>query len=459
MTVEAWLRDLADGDAPLVGLVRAALRNDLVEADEAPFGIVILHAFRSDSLRQIRALTQNARIIVLLGPDLRLSPEMKWSLLAAFASDVLDWPGEGQLADQIVPRIARWAEIETLMADDRVRGRIIGESTVLQSLLRHVVEIAAFSEAGLLLTGETGTGKELIARLVHSLDRRLRKTDLVVVDCTTLSRELMGSELFGHERGAFTGAIAAHDGAIALAHRGTLFLDEIGELELPLQAQLLRVIQERSFKRVGSNTWQQGDFRLICATNRDLELDVRDGRFRPDLYYRIADRTLRLPPLRERREDILALATHFWRSAGPPSDPPDFDPALRDFLVTRDYPGNVRDLRRIVMGLRGRHAGGRVVSIGALTEHERPFRAITGPDDQEPTHLFPADPRDEPGFVGAIEAAIARGFGLKDIGRAATSAAIQIALKQEDGNLQRAARRLGVTDRALQMRRASSEAP
>jgi transcriptional regulator with GAF, ATPase, and Fis domain len=458
MTVEVWLRDLTDGDAPLVELVRATLRADLVEADDAPFGIVILHALRPDSLRQISALTQNARIIVLLGPDLRLSPEMKWSLLAARAADVLDWPGREQLVGQIAPRIARWAEIERLIADDRVVGQVVGESTAWRNLLRHVVEIATFSEAGLLLTGETGTGKELIARLVHSLDRRPRKTNLVVVDCTTLSRELMGSELFGHERGAFTGAIAGHDGAIALAHRGTLFLDEIGELDLPLQAQLLRVIQERSFKRVGSNTWQQADFRLICATNRDLDLDVRDGRFRADLYYRIADRTLSLPPLRERREDILALAAHFWCSAGPSSDPPDFDPALRDFLMTRDYPGNVRDLRRIVMGLRGRHAGGRVVSIGALPEYERPLPAMTGLDDQEPMRVFPADPRDDPGFVGAIEAAIARGFGLKDIGRAASSAAIQIALEREDGNLHRAARRLGVTDRALQMRRANSEA-
>jgi transcriptional regulator with GAF, ATPase, and Fis domain len=458
MTIEASLRDLTDMDAPLVRLVRAALRPDLLESDEAPFGIVILHALQPDSVRQIRALTDGARIIVLLAPDLRLSPEIKWSLLATGAADVLDWPGQEQLAGYIVPRIARWTEIETLIADDRVLGRVVGESTAWRNLLRHVVEIATFSEAGLLLTGETGTGKEQIARLVHTLDRRPRKTDLVVVDCTTLSRELMGSELFGHERGAFTGAIAGHDGAIALAHRGTLFLDEIGELELPLQAQLLRVIQERSFKRVGSNTWQQADFRLICATNRDLELDVREGRFRADLYYRIADRTLRLPPLRERREDILPLAAHFWRLAGPSSDSPDFDPALRDFLMTRDYPGNVRDLRRIVMALRGRHAGGRVVSIGALPEYERPLLAMMDPDDQEPMHVSPSDPRDDPGFVGAIEAAIARGVGLKDIGRAASSAAIRIALEQEDGNLQRAARRLGVTDRALQMRRANGEA-
>ena len=149
----------------------------------------------------------------------------------------------------------------------------------------------------------------------------------------------------------FTGAIAACGGAIALAHRGTLFLDEIGELELPLQAQLLRVVQERSYKRVGSNMWQHADFRLICATNRDLEVDIREGRFRADLYYRIADRTVRLPPVRERRSDILPLAAHFWRWGGPPGDPPGFDPALQEFLLTHDYPGNVRELRRIVMAL------------------------------------------------------------------------------------------------------------
>jgi transcriptional regulator with GAF, ATPase, and Fis domain len=458
MTVVAWLRDLIDIDAPLVRLVRDRLRADLQESDEARFGILILQSIQSGSVRQIRALAGGAQIIVLLGPDLQLRPEGKWSLLAAGAADVLEWPGHEQLAAQIVPRIVRWTEIEALINGDPALRGIIGNSAAWRKTIRDTVEIAVFSEAGLLLTGESGTGKEQIARLAHALDRRPRKKDLVVVDCTTLSRELMGSELFGHERGAFTGAVAAHDGAIGLAHRGTLFLDEIGELELSLQAQLLRVIQERSFKRVGGNIWQHADFRLICATNRDLRQEIHQGKFRADLYYRIADRTLHLPPLRERREDIPVLAAHFWRPAGISGDDPDFDPGLRQYLMTRDYPGNVRDLRRIVMALRSRHAGGGIVSIGALPECERPAAATADSDDQDPEPSPSADPWNHPGFVSVIETAIARGAGLREIGRAASSAAIRLALDQEDGNLQRAARLLGVTDRALQARRKNGEA-
>ena len=458
--LEAWFRDPTEKDSRFLRLTRDKLGSHIRESDEAPFGIVIVQALAPGSLRQIRGLADRARVIALLAPDARLSIEMKWSLLAAGTADVLDWPGEEQLAACIVPRLVRWAEIDVLIADDQVRSRVIGESPALRNLLRHVAEIAVFSRANLLLMGETGTGKEQIARLVHLLDRRPSKTQLVVVDCTTLSRELMGSELFGHERGAFTGAIAAHDGAIAQADRGTLFLDEIGDLDLPLQAQLLRVIQERSFKRVGSNIWQQADFRLICATNRDLEHDVSEGRFRADLYYRIADRSLRLPPLRERRDDILPLAIHFWRMAGTTDDNPNpnFDVALRHFLMTRDYPGNVRDLQRIVLALRGHHAGGDIVSIGALPESERPSFAMMDVNDQERVEVSSCDPWNNPGFVNTIEAAIARGIGLKEIGRAASSAAIRIALEHEDGNLQRAARRLGVTDRALQMRRANGDA-
>jgi DNA-binding NtrC family response regulator len=173
------------------------------------------------------------------------------------------------------------------------------------------------------------------------------------------------------------------------------------------------------------------------------------------VYYRIADRTLRLPPLRERREDILPLAAHFWRTAGPSGDDPNFDPALSEHLMTRDYPGNVRDLRRTVMALRGRHAGG-TISIGTLPECERPSVDLMESDYQEPS-LSPGDPWNDPGFVKAIETAIACGASLREIGRAASSAAIRLALDREEGNLRRAARRLGVTDRALQMRRANGE--
>ena len=462
--LKAWLRGLNGTDPRLCGAVRDALGAELQVADDAPLGIVVGDRPDAATLRQIRALAARARMMYLSGPDLRLDADQKWRLLSAGAADILDWPHDGRLAARIIPRMTRWAEIETLLASDQVRGRLVGESPAWQQVLREAVEIAAFSQGRILLTGETGTGKEQIAGVVHALDRRPRKAELVVVDCTTLSRELMGSELFGHEKGAFTGAINGRDGAIALAHRGTLFLDEIGELEPSLQAQLLRVIQERNFKRVGSNVWQTADFRLICATNRDLDAEVTKGRFRADLYYRISDHIVHLPPLRERREDIPMLLQHFWRSADPPGFMPTLDPALLDFLARRDYPGNVRDLRRIVMALQSRHAGGDMVSIGALPEYERPIPILGDHEHTEggSVQAIPppasGDPLEHPGFLDAIRQSLAHGAGLKDIGRAATSVAIRIAVEQEGGNLRRAAERLGITDRALQMRRANGEA-
>lgn len=453
MSELAWFRSLTESDSQLVSMVRHALHDDVLEGKHPPVGVAILTDLQPVTLRQVALLAQSSRVMVLLAPEARLRAEDKFLLLAAGAADVLDWPGPDALSSRIVPRLARWAEIETLMADDRLRKIAAGESKIWLALLRQVVEIAAFSTGSLLLTGETGTGKEQVARLVHFLDRRARKADLVTVDCTTLSQELMGSELFGHERGAFTGAIAPRDGAMALAHRGTLFLDEIGELPIALQAQLLRALQERTYKRIGSNVWQRAEFRLICATNRNLAEEMRAGRFRADLYYRIADNTLHLPPLRERRDDILPLVKHFWRIATNSDEVPKFDPAVERFLEDRDYPGNVRDLRRIVMALHSRHPGDGMISVGAVPETERPPSPVATPDDPEESELLPMDPWQHPGFVGTIASALARGIGLRDIGRAAAEVAVQLVLEQEQFNLQRAARRLGVTDRALQKRR------
>src|SRR5262249_13711979 len=178
-------------------------------------------------------------------------------------------------------------------------------------LLRGGAEAALRGLVPILLTGESGTGKEVIARLTHEFDRRPSKGGMVTVDCTTINRELSGSELFGHVRGAFTGAHSDREGACALADKGTLFLDEVGELPLPLQAELLRVVQEGKFKAVGSNVWRTTEFRLVAATHRDLEQDVAAGRFRHDLYHRLAGWRLTLPALRQRPEDIPVLAEFF----------------------------------------------------------------------------------------------------------------------------------------------------
>jgi transcriptional regulator with GAF, ATPase, and Fis domain len=254
---------------------------------------------------------------------------------------------------------------------------------------------------------------------------------------------LSGSEFFGHERGAFTGAVSARDGAFARAHGGTLFLDEIGDLPLPLQAELLRVIQEGMYKRVGSDTWRDTKFRLVCATNRSLPEAVQRGQFRSDLYYRIAASSCELPPLRQRRDDILPLAGHFLAELIPSLDRPMFDPAVREFIAGRDYPGNVRELRLLMARVAARHVGAGPITVGSLPDAERP--------DADTAALgWWQGP-----FEEAIGHAVSMGVGLREIGKVAQHIAVGVALAAERGNLRRAARLLGVTERALQMRRSA----
>jgi transcriptional regulator with GAF, ATPase, and Fis domain len=216
----------------------------------------------------------------------------------------------------------------------------------------------------------------------------------------------------------------------------------VGELPLTLQAELLRVVQERTYKRVGSNVWEQTDFRLVCATNRDLLQEESQGRFRRDLYYRIAGWTCKLPSLRERPEDILPLAEHFLRHLRP-NQVPEMDRAVREYLCQRVYPGNVRDLKQVVSRMSYRHVG-----PGPLTAGDIP------PEDRPSVEAAPSEWCDG-SFEAAIGRAVGMGIGLKEISHTAVNTAIRIAVASSSGNLSRAARQLGVTERALQMRRAS----
>lgn len=366
-----------------------------------------------------------------------------WDLLQAGASDVLVWSAPDRVARQVRARFERWSLVDRLIETPSVADLVIGRSAVWREILRSIVETARFSDAAALILGESGTGKEIVAHLIHLLDPRPTKGELVVLDCSTIVPELSGSEFFGHERGAFTGAVSERDGAFALANGGTLFLDEIGELPLPLQAQLLRVVQEHTYKRVGGNTWRRTDFRLVCATNRDLLELIRDGEFRADLYYRIASFVCKLPALRERVEDIIPLAEHFLRQLHPDGEPPELDSTVQGYLLRREYPGNVRDLRQVVSRLMYRYVGDGTITVGNIPPEERP---VTEPEDVVWLDLH---------FERAIQRALLFGAGLKEIGRAAEEVAIRIATREEDGSLSRAARRLGVTDRALQLRRAN----
>jgi transcriptional regulator with GAF, ATPase, and Fis domain len=400
-----------------------------------------INAELTDLLRKAsRGGMERVLAIALTRADLKAASV--WSLLKIGASDVFAWDHSADPSREVAARFERWEKVDEIVRSPLVRDNLAGQSRAWIHTVRQVVEVARFTDASVLITGESGTGKELIARLIHTLDPRPGKRDLVVCDCATIVPELSGSEFFGHERGAFTGAVAARDGAFAQANGGTLFLDEVGELPLNLQAELLRVVQERTYKRVGGNAWQKSDFRLVCATNRNLVDEHTRDRFRGDLYYRIASWTCCLPPLRARREDILVLAKHFIEQQRP-DDPPELDNAVREFLIARQYPGNIRELRQLLTRIIQHHVGPGPITAGDIPEEERP------PGDEE----F-GDWRDE-GLERAVRLAVAAGVNLKEIERATGELAERIVLEEEDGNIQQAASRLGMTNRALHFRRAA----
>ncbi|HEY4051401.1 MAG TPA: sigma 54-interacting transcriptional regulator [Acidobacteriaceae bacterium] len=232
--------------------------------------------------------------------------------------------------------------------DRRRFEQIIGKSAALEAVLEQT-ELVAPTDSTVLINGETGTGKELIARAIHNLSSRCGRA-FVKLNCAAIPLELLESELFGHERGAFTGAIDQKIGRFEMADKGTLFLDEVGDLPLALQPKLLRVLQEQEFERLGSTRTYRMDIRLVAATNRDLADMVKRGEFRSDLYYRLNVFPLMLPPLRARREDIPALVTHFveilGRRCGKQID--DIPPETMSALSSYNWPGNIRELQNLI---------------------------------------------------------------------------------------------------------------
>ena len=238
-------------------------------------------------------------------------------------------------------------EIEQLKARQGL-GKIIGKSGKMNALMDVLRQVAP-TNASVLITGESGTGKELVAESIQALSSR-SKGPFIKVSCAAFSQNLLEDELFGHEKGAFTGAVAQKKGRFELADKGTLFLDEIGEIDMSTQVKLLRVLQERQFERVGGEKTITVDVRLICATNRDLAEEVREGRFRQDLYYRLNVVNVQVPPLRERKEDIDLLAAYFLQTFNKEDNKKieGFTPSARKALFSYSWPGNVRELRNAI---------------------------------------------------------------------------------------------------------------
>lgn len=237
---------------------------------------------------------------------------------------------------------------QTNGGDDAWRAHIVTHSTAMEALLGRA-RLVARTDASVLIQGESGTGKELLARAIHAASPRA-KQPFVAVNCSSIPESLLESELFGHRKGSFTGAVRTHRGLFFAADRGTLFLDEIGDMPLSFQAKLLRVLQEGEFRPVGAEQAQAVDVRTVCATHRDLVAAIAAGQFREDLYYRLNVVSLFMPPLGERREDIPLLAAHFLNTiqAKGRQRVKGVAPEAMDLLVQAPWPGNVRQLRNVV---------------------------------------------------------------------------------------------------------------
>ena len=391
---------------------------DLVLTDQkmaGMSGLELVHA--------VRALNPETAVIVMTAYG---TIETAVSAIKAGAADYLTKPLN---LDELLYRIEQVRERHRLLTENRelreaLQGRhriegIIGESGQMLEVVSLVRRVAP-SEASVLIRGESGTGKELITKAIHFASPRA-SGPLIRVNCAALPEALLESELFGHEKGAFTGALATRKGRFELADEGTLFLDEIGDLPLHLQAKLLRVLQEREFERVGSSQSIRVNVRILSATHRDLEALLKAGQFREDLYYRLNVVTILLSPLRERRQDLPLLIDHFLRVFAEKNGKRirGFTHEARETLLRYDYPGNVRELENLVE---------RAV---VLTRDE-----VISKDDL-------------PLMVQPPEAAEERGGNLTAAVEGMERQMIREALARSGGVQTRAAEMLGISERAL----------
>ncbi len=319
--------------------------------------------------------------------------------------------------------------------DERGAVGPMGTSRPMENLREQISRVAPL-DTWVLISGENGTGKELVARAVHNASRRKDKP-LVALNCAAIPEELIESELFGHEKGAFTGADTAKIGKFEMAHQGTLFLDEIGDMSMKTQAKILRILQEKTFERVGGNKVFHADVRVIAATNKNLELAISAGEFREDLYYRLRVFPLHVPPLRERGEDVLLLADFFSLTLAQELAlaPISFAPDAKKVLLAYSWPGNVRELRNFLERMLILHAGKTISSAELPQEFQNTGARAAGKVflgaalEQEGAFVFPAEamPADFKNARNAFEAHF-----------------LATKLQEYDGNISRLAEAIGL---------------
>ena len=426
MIVRSWgyaVETAEDGDVA-VGLVKSEPM-DLILMD-----VRMANMSGIEALKEIKTYNPAIPVIIMTAYS---SVGSAVEALKAGAYDYLIKPLDFEVLKLTIERASEHVglkeenrALKAHLREDYDMANIIGRSPSMIKLLEMMSMIAP-SEATVLITGESGTGKELIARSLHFNSPR-REKPLVVVNCAAITETLLESELFGHEKGSFTGADKRREGRFKLADRGTIFLDEIGEMSPTMQAKLLRVLQEKEIQRVGGEETIQVDVRIIAATNRDLEDEVDQGRFREDLFYRLNVMPLKVPPLRERQEDIPLLAQHFMKKFAEKNRKTvkGFVPLAMDMLLNYEWPGNVRELEnaieRAVILLTGEH----------ITEQQLPLNI---------TEKYP-DLTTQP----------APGVKVTDGSRSLEEIekeAILETLKASGGNKAEAARRLGITRKTL----------
>ena len=383
-----------------------------------------------EALRQIKVYNPTIPVIIMTAYS---SVDSAVEAIKSGAYEYLIKPLDFEVLKLTIERASEHAGLkeenralkEHLQSDYDI-ANIIGRSQPMKKLIEMMSMIAP-SEATVMITGDSGTGKELIARSLHFNSPRKDKP-LVVVNCAAITETLLESELFGHEKGSFTGADKRREGRFMQADSGTIFLDEIGETSSTMQAKLLRVLQEKEIQRVGGEETLKVDVRIVAATNRDLEKEVAEGNFREDLFYRLNVMPLNVPPLKERREDVPLLAQHFLTKFSDKNRKAikGFVPLAMDMLVNYDWPGNVRELEnaieRAVILATGEH----------ITEAQLPLNITEQYEDLE---IRPT------GTTQILDGT----HSLEDIEKEA----IMAALNGSNGNKAEAARRLGVTRKTL----------